>query len=118
MGLRLLMRDGESHPIFEDELFGESQAWILSTSGLSAGDRFYGTGASPHSSFVEEGADVGTQDSEPFGLRDTESTVRFLLLCFFSSPLTPTLCRPCGEQDHQVWNRVEAVVRRNLDGHV
>lgn len=44
MGLRLLMREGESHPLFEDPLFGESQSWILSTSGLSAGDRFYGTG--------------------------------------------------------------------------
>lgn len=40
----MLMRDGESHPIFEDPLFGESSAWILSTSGLTAGDRFDGTG--------------------------------------------------------------------------
>ena len=54
MGLRLLMREGESHPVFEDELFGESQAWILSTSGLSAGDRFYGTGTSASSSFADE----------------------------------------------------------------
>ena len=43
-GLRLLMRDGESHPLLDDPLFAESQAWRLSTSGLSAGDRFYGTG--------------------------------------------------------------------------
>lgn len=40
----MLMREGESHPLFDDPLFSESQAWILSTSGLSAGDRFYGTG--------------------------------------------------------------------------
>ncbi|GAA5912502.1 choline/carnitine O-acyltransferase [Sporobolomyces salmoneus] len=46
MGLRLLLRPDlkESHPLFEDELFGKSQEWVLSTSGLSAGDRFYGTG--------------------------------------------------------------------------
>ncbi|GAA6034359.1 hypothetical protein JCM8097_002687 [Rhodosporidiobolus ruineniae] len=44
MGLRLLLRDGESHPLFDDELFGKSQEWVLSTSGLSAGDRFFGTG--------------------------------------------------------------------------
>ncbi|GAA5875991.1 hypothetical protein JCM1840_006240 [Sporobolomyces johnsonii] len=46
LGLRLLLRAdrGESHPLFEDELFAKSQEWVLSTSGLSAGDRFFGTG--------------------------------------------------------------------------
>ncbi|GAA5848239.1 hypothetical protein JCM5353_009021 [Sporobolomyces roseus] len=46
MGLRLLLRPDlkESHALFDDELFGKSQEWVLSTSGLSAGDRFYGTG--------------------------------------------------------------------------
>ncbi|GAA6059823.1 hypothetical protein JCM10212_003735 [Sporobolomyces blumeae] len=46
MGLRLLVRSDlkESHALFEDELFAKSQEWVLSTSGLSAGDRFYGTG--------------------------------------------------------------------------
>ncbi|KAK4701996.1 hypothetical protein P7C70_g4233, partial [Phenoliferia sp. Uapishka_3] len=44
MGLKLLLREGESHPIFDDPLYAESSAWVLSTSGLSAGDRFYGTG--------------------------------------------------------------------------
>ncbi|GAA5919003.1 hypothetical protein JCM1841_002686 [Sporobolomyces salmonicolor] len=53
LGLRLLLRadEGESHPLFEDELFAKSQEWVLSTSGLSAGDRFFGTGfgaAYPH----------------------------------------------------------------------
>lgn len=45
-GLRLLMRaeDGEAPAVFSDPLFGESQSWRLSTSGLSAGDRFAGTG--------------------------------------------------------------------------
>lgn len=44
MGLKLMMREGESHPLLEDPLFQQSQDWVLSTSGLSAGDRFYGTG--------------------------------------------------------------------------
>ncbi|KAK4058251.1 hypothetical protein OIO90_000408 [Microbotryomycetes sp. JL221] len=44
MGLKLMLRPGERHEFFEDELFQKSQDWILSTSGLSAGDRFFGTG--------------------------------------------------------------------------
>ncbi|KAI5481696.1 carnitine O-acetyltransferase [Pseudohyphozyma bogoriensis] len=44
MGLRLLLQEGENHPVFEDPIFSRSQAWILSTSGLSAGERFFGTG--------------------------------------------------------------------------
>lgn len=44
LGLRLLLREGETHPLLDDPLFAKSQEWVLSTSGLSAGDRFYGTG--------------------------------------------------------------------------
>jgi len=44
MALKLLLRPDESHPLFEDELYAKSQEWKLSTSGLSAGDRFHGTG--------------------------------------------------------------------------
>ncbi|KAI0719277.1 acyltransferase ChoActase/COT/CPT [Cerioporus squamosus] len=46
LGLRLMLRPdaGESHPLFEDELFTRSQTWKLSTSGLSAGYQFRGTG--------------------------------------------------------------------------
>jgi len=44
LGLRLCKREGEDHDLFKDPLFAESQQWKLSTSGLSAGDRFYGTG--------------------------------------------------------------------------
>lgn len=44
MGLRLVMKEKEFSPLFEDELYGLSQEWLLSTSGLSAGDRFIGTG--------------------------------------------------------------------------
>ncbi|PCH42408.1 acyltransferase ChoActase/COT/CPT [Wolfiporia cocos MD-104 SS10] len=44
LGLRLMLRAGESHELFEDELFTRSQTWKLSTSGLSAGEQFRGTG--------------------------------------------------------------------------
>lgn len=43
-GLRWLLRKGESSPLLEDELFARSAEWKLSTSGLSAGTRFNGTG--------------------------------------------------------------------------
>ncbi|KAI0359864.1 acyltransferase ChoActase/COT/CPT [Trametes cingulata] len=46
LGLRLMLRAdaGERHALFEDELFSRSQTWKLSTSGLSAGYQFRGTG--------------------------------------------------------------------------
>jgi len=46
LGLRLLLRpmSGEAAPLLDDELFGRSQKWKLSTSGLSAGLLFKGTG--------------------------------------------------------------------------
>ena len=46
LGLRLLMKpeDGETADLFSDELFQRSQTWKLSTSGLSAGNQFRGTG--------------------------------------------------------------------------
>ncbi|KAH9903022.1 acyltransferase ChoActase/COT/CPT [Cubamyces lactineus] len=46
LGLRLMLRKdaGERHALFEDELFTRSQTWKLSTSGLSAGYQFRGTG--------------------------------------------------------------------------
>jgi len=46
LGLRLMLRpqDGEHAAFFEDEIFRRSQQWKLSTSGLSAGHLFKGTG--------------------------------------------------------------------------
>lgn len=46
LGLRLLLRplNGEAAVLFEDELFDRSTRWKLSTSGLSAGLLFKGTG--------------------------------------------------------------------------
>ncbi|KAF0377755.1 acyltransferase ChoActase/COT/CPT [Gigaspora margarita] len=44
LGLRLLLQKGESHPIFEEPIFAKSQEWLLSTSSLTSGDYFNGTG--------------------------------------------------------------------------
>ncbi|EKM58277.1 uncharacterized protein PHACADRAFT_26793 [Phanerochaete carnosa HHB-10118-sp] len=44
LGLRCMMHGSEQHELFSDELFARSQTWKLSTSGLSAGDQFRGTG--------------------------------------------------------------------------
>ena len=44
LGLRLVMQEGESSPLFDDWAFEKGQEWKLSTSGLSAGLYFRGTG--------------------------------------------------------------------------
>jgi carnitine O-acetyltransferase len=44
LGLALVMRDDETSPLFDDSLYSKSQEWLLSTSGLSEGERFIGTG--------------------------------------------------------------------------
>ncbi|KAK8849764.1 hypothetical protein IAR55_005100 [Kwoniella newhampshirensis] len=44
MGLKVQLRAGETHALFEDEMYAKSQEWKLSTSGLSAGGKFMGTG--------------------------------------------------------------------------
>ncbi|KAI0069154.1 acyltransferase ChoActase/COT/CPT [Artomyces pyxidatus] len=44
LGLCLMLQPGERSDLFEDPLFEQSQTWKLSTSGLSAGHLFRGTG--------------------------------------------------------------------------
>ncbi|CAJ0824818.1 2391_t:CDS:2 [Entrophospora sp. SA101] len=44
LGLRLLLKEGESHPLFQHPIFAKSQEWLLSTSGLTTGTKFNGTG--------------------------------------------------------------------------
>ncbi|GMK56581.1 hypothetical protein CspeluHIS016_0304210 [Cutaneotrichosporon spelunceum] len=44
MGLKVQLRPGETHALFEDEMYSKSQEWKLSTSGLSSGIRFMATG--------------------------------------------------------------------------
>ncbi|KAJ3995764.1 acyltransferase ChoActase/COT/CPT [Lentinula boryana] len=44
LGLQSMLRQGEKSELFDDALFMKSQEWRLSTSGLSAGHHFRGTG--------------------------------------------------------------------------
>ncbi|ORY34657.1 Choline/Carnitine o-acyltransferase-domain-containing protein [Naematelia encephala] len=44
MGLKVHLRPGETHALFEDEMYAKSQEWKFSTSGLSPGPNFMGTG--------------------------------------------------------------------------
>nr|CAG8588585.1 85_t:CDS:10 [Entrophospora candida] len=44
LGLKLLLKEGESHPLFQHPIFAKSQEWLLSTSGLTTGTKFNGTG--------------------------------------------------------------------------
>ncbi|CAG8744717.1 10488_t:CDS:2, partial [Funneliformis caledonium] len=44
LGLKLLLQEDESHPMFTETIFIKSQEWILSTSGLNSGDKLNGTG--------------------------------------------------------------------------
>ncbi|KAL7423876.1 hypothetical protein Q5752_001461 [Cryptotrichosporon argae] len=44
MGLKVHLRAGEAHALFDDDAYAKSQEWKLSTSGLSAGGSFMGTG--------------------------------------------------------------------------
>ncbi|KAI8906057.1 acyltransferase ChoActase/COT/CPT [Gorgonomyces haynaldii] len=44
LGLRLVLKDKETHPIFTHPLFARSSKWQLSTSALFSGDNIHGTG--------------------------------------------------------------------------
>jgi carnitine O-acetyltransferase len=44
MGLKTQLRNGETHALFEDEWYGKSQEWKLSTSAFSPGQNFLGVG--------------------------------------------------------------------------
>lgn len=44
LGLRHMLQPGETHALFEDELYAASQEWKMSTSGLGGGTQFNGLG--------------------------------------------------------------------------
>lgn len=44
LGLKLVMEQGESHPIYTHPIFSKSSKWQLSTSALFSGERLAGTG--------------------------------------------------------------------------
>ncbi|TCD69360.1 hypothetical protein EIP91_007916 [Steccherinum ochraceum] len=81
LGLRLMLKPelGESHPLFDDELFSRSQTWKLSTSGLSAGHQFRGTG-------------FGASELDGYGINYLAGpeVIKFGIESKHSSPLTST----------------------------
>ncbi|KAG2018014.1 carnitine acetyl transferase [Coprinopsis cinerea AmutBmut pab1-1] len=81
MGLQLLLRppNGESAALFDDELFSRSQTWKLSTSGLSAGHLFKGTG-------------FGAAYEDGYGINylAAPSLIKFGIESKFDSPHTST----------------------------
>ncbi|KAF8150795.1 acyltransferase ChoActase/COT/CPT [Crassisporium funariophilum] len=81
LGLRLLLRplNGESALLFEDELFERSSTWKLSTSGLSAGLLFKGTGFG-----------AGYEDGYGINYLAAPEIIKFGIESKFSSALTST----------------------------
>lgn len=81
MGLQLMLRppNGESAALFEDELFERSQRWKLSTSGLSAGHLFKGTG-------------FGTGYADGYGINylAAPNMIKFGIESKFHNPTTST----------------------------
>ncbi|CDO73718.1 hypothetical protein BN946_scf185015.g46 [Trametes cinnabarina] len=81
LGLRLMLRAdaGERHELFEDEIFERSQTWKLSTSGLSAGYQFRGTG-------------FGASYSDGYGINymPAPDNIRFGIESKYSCPQTST----------------------------
>ncbi|GBE88380.1 hypothetical protein SCP_1301950 [Sparassis crispa] len=68
LGLQQMLLDGESHALLEDDLFVRSQTWKLSTSGLSTGHQFRGTGfGAPYNDGYGINCKLGPCDSD---LRD------------------------------------------------
>lgn len=68
-----------THPLFTDPLFSRSQEWKLSTSGLSAGDQFRGTGFG-----------AGWEDGYGINYLIAPDRIKFCVESKFSSPLTST----------------------------
>ena len=91
----MLMREGESHELFNDPLFSESQSWILSTSGLSAGDRFYGTG-------------FGTVWPDGYGINCQSSHLPLARRAVTDMVL---MCRSRWRENYQVWYRIQGILR-------
>ncbi|KAF8349055.1 acyltransferase ChoActase/COT/CPT [Amanita rubescens] len=81
LGLHQMLRplNGEHASLFEDELFTRSTCWALSTSGLSAGHSFQGTG-------------FGATYQDGYGINylAAPEMIKFGIESKFSSPLTST----------------------------
>ncbi|KAG1747233.1 Choline/Carnitine o-acyltransferase-domain-containing protein [Suillus paluster] len=77
LGLKLMLEGLATHPLFTDPLFSRSQEWKLSTSGLSAGYNFRGTG-------------FGSPWEDGYGINYliAPNRITFCVESRFSSPLT------------------------------
>ena len=71
--------------LFRDEFFGHSQTWKLSTSSLSPGDQFRGTG-------------FGTPEPDGYGINCELSLMTSVL-----SMSAHWFCRLAWEEPHHVW---------------
>ena len=122
MGLRLLMKpeNGETADLFSDELFQRSQAWKLSTSGLSAGYQFRGTG---FGAMYPDGYGINCKRWFMFlasfftqrslcNWEDKRALTGSVCVCF----LPPRFFRSCGTGFDKVWDRVEKILRGNFHG--
>ncbi|KIY73588.1 acyltransferase ChoActase/COT/CPT [Cylindrobasidium torrendii FP15055 ss-10] len=79
MGLRLMLKPGETSLLLEDPLFARSAEWKLSTSGLSAGHLFRGTGFG-----------AGFEDGYGINYLAGPDGIKFGIESKFSSPHTST----------------------------
>ena len=88
LGLRCMMTEEELKnlpELFRDGFFGQSQTWKLSTSSLSPGDQFRGTG-------------FGTPEPDGYGIN-----CEFSLMTSVLSMNVHGFCRLAWEKSHHVW---------------
>lgn len=119
MGLQLLMRpeDGEAADLFSDELFQRGQTWKLSTSGLSAGHQFRGTG---FGTVYPDGYGINCEWfifslSLPNICHRTRRPTDLFVFVFF--PLF-FFQRSGGSGFDKVWDRVEKILQGNFHGRI
>ena len=104
LGLRLLLRplNGEDAALFGDDLFDRSAQWKLSTSGLSAGLLFKGTG-------------FGAMYEDGYGIN-----CEFNVAARFSKPkiFIPQSFRSCCTKYGEIWHRIKILKLINLNPEV
>ncbi|KAG0245852.1 acyltransferase ChoActase/COT/CPT [Mortierella sp. GBAus27b] len=101
LGLRLCLQAGESHPLFQEPVFAKSTAFLLSTSGLFAGDNFVGTG-------------FGAMYPDGYGINYLAGgkTLKFGTESKFDSKVTST--KQFGEYLRQALRDMRTVVEQTL----
>jgi hypothetical protein len=111
------MDPDEQAELFNDEMFSQSQEWKLSTSGLSSGDRFIGTGyGNPYRFSLI--CLYTFSDLAALTLMVMESIVSGFLevSTWFLDPYL--LYRSSWSEYSQIWDRVETIVFDDFDSSV